>query len=224
MAWQVALVLDTEYTPQDIAILVHQMPVWAVETAARREAASVIRSGAGELWAPDPAFTLFTPASATDREEVCLSILGTLLEHHPYVTCLELIGSPASPALTKILEAEDFEPAAPQWHEGLPFRKPIERLSSVRELLLDARRWKTNDDLYESFFKAVGAPPWHGKNFDALKDSIVTGDINKIEVPYRLVIENFGSMANSVRPFAKQFVELIERFENFGCPVAIRIR
>lgn len=222
MAWQVALVLDTEYSIKDISALVHQMPIWAANTPTRQEAASTIRSQAGELWTPDPALTLYSWAGTTDREKVCADILGTLLEHHPHAAYLELIGVPASPALIEILGEVGFKPAASQLRGGLPFRKPIEMLNNVRKLFLDASQWKTTEVLYQSFFTAVGAPAWHGKNFDALKDSIVTGGINKIEVPYSLVIENFGEMPRSIRAFAEQFVEFIQNLEAAGCPIAIQ--
>jgi RNAse (barnase) inhibitor barstar len=58
----------------------------------------------------------------------------------------------------------------------------------MRELILNGAEWKTRDDVYDSFFRLVGAPEWHGRNFDALRDSIATGSINAVEVPYRLVI------------------------------------
>jgi RNAse (barnase) inhibitor barstar len=57
----------------------------------------------------------------------------------------------------------------------------------MKELVLDGSTWQNRDDVYDAFFKAVGAPDWHGRNFDALNDSIATGSINKIEVPYRLI-------------------------------------
>ncbi len=47
-----------------------------------------------------------------------------------------------------------------------------------------------NDDFYDAFFAAVGAPIWHGRNRDALNDSISTGGINEVEIPYRLEVVN----------------------------------
>ncbi|HKR85848.1 MAG TPA: barstar family protein [Terriglobales bacterium] len=44
----------------------------------------------------------------------------------------------------------------------------------MRELTLDGAALKTRDDVYNSFFRAVGTPDWHGRNFDALRDSIAT--------------------------------------------------
>ena len=53
----------------------------------------------------------------------------------------------------------------------------------MKELILNGAEWTTRDDVYDSFFRAVGAPDWHGRNFDALRDSI------------RLVIQNYDKIA-----------------------------
>ena len=115
MSWRVALVLDETYSVDNLSMLVHQMPIWAVTTPERQSAASAIRQGAGELWSPEPAFTLFTPASSTDKEETFLNILGTVLEHHVQLTYVELIGISDSEGLRKIMQTADFKAA-----EGSP--------------------------------------------------------------------------------------------------------
>lgn len=219
MAWQVALVLDTEYPPHELDLLVRQMPIWAVQTADRTAAAPGIRSGAGELWSPEPAFTLYSAASSTDREDTCSHIVGTVLEHHPSLAALELIGVSASPTLTEILHREGFVPALGQFHRGLPFRKPVEMLANVRDLTLDASGWSNADDVYDSFFEAVQAPAWHGRNPDALKDSIVTGGINGIEVSYRIIIKNTAGIQSGARETTNQFLDLLTHFEAEGCPI-----
>jgi len=91
----------------------------------------------------------------------------------------------------------------------------------MKELILDASAWKTRDDVYDSFFKAVGAPEWHGRNLDALIDSIETGRINAVEVPYRLVIKHYDSIAAGARKMADDFVDLIREIAGRGCPVEI---
>jgi len=93
----------------------------------------------------------------------------------------------------------------------------------MRELILDGSSWKTRDDVYDSVFRVVGAPDWHGRNFDALRDSIATGSINAVEVPYRLVLQNFDKIAPSARQMANDFVSLIGELAGEGCPVEIRI-
>ena len=93
----------------------------------------------------------------------------------------------------------------------------------VRELILDGAEWKCPDDVYDSFFRAVGAPSWHDRNFDALIDGIATGSINEVEVPYRLVIRNYGSIDTGARKMVDDFVDLIHHLGAEGCPVEIRI-
>jgi RNAse (barnase) inhibitor barstar len=92
----------------------------------------------------------------------------------------------------------------------------------MRELVLAATTWKTRDDVYDSFFRAVGAPKWHGKNYDALRDSIATGQINEIEVPYRLLVRNSQSIGVPAKAMLKDFVKLIRELATEGCPVEIR--
>lgn len=223
MAWKVAVVLDEVYSTRDLGMLVHQMPVWAVTTVERQTAATSIRKSAGDLWAPEPTLTLFSPGSATDKEETCLDVLGTVLEHHPGTALLDLIGISASEKLSESLQTAGFQPAESQSHEGLPFRKPISTLENVKDLTLDAQNWRTADDLYVSFCEAVGAPAWHGRNFDALRDSIVTGKINQIEVPYRIHIQNYARMSRAARHLADPVINLIQRFERGGCPVSVLV-
>jgi len=51
----------------------------------------------------------------------------------------------------------------------------------MRELVSDGASGKCKADIEAAFFKAASAPPWHGRNFDALNDSIATGEINRVE-------------------------------------------
>ena len=91
----------------------------------------------------------------------------------------------------------------------------------MKELILNGAEWKTQDDVYDSFFRAVGAPDWHGRNFNALRDSIGTGSINTVEAPYRLVIQHFDKVAPSARQMAADFVDVIRELAAEGCPVEI---
>lgn len=93
----------------------------------------------------------------------------------------------------------------------------------MKELILDGATWKCPDDIYDSFFRAVGAPSWHGRNLDALNDSIATGSINEIEVPYRLVIRNYGAIEAGARKMAGDFVDLIRELAAKGCSVEISV-
>ena len=92
----------------------------------------------------------------------------------------------------------------------------------MKELVLDGSSWNKPDDLYDAFFHAVGAPPWHGRNFNALIDSIETGQINAIEVPYHIVIRNYDRIGSGAIKIATDFVSLIGEIKARGCPVEIR--
>jgi RNAse (barnase) inhibitor barstar len=91
----------------------------------------------------------------------------------------------------------------------------------VRELVLDGRGWTTDDDVYDAFFKAVGAPVWHGRNYNALNDRIAGGDINQVEVSYRIVISNFDRIGDGAKKMADDFVDLIHDLAARGTPVEI---
>jgi RNAse (barnase) inhibitor barstar len=91
----------------------------------------------------------------------------------------------------------------------------------MKELTLDGAGWTTNDDVYSAFFLAVGAPEWHGRNFDALNDSIANGSINKVEVPYRLVLKNYDLISGEGKKMTDDFVDLIHEIEARGCPVEV---
>jgi RNAse (barnase) inhibitor barstar len=94
----------------------------------------------------------------------------------------------------------------------------------VKELELNGSGWTTTDDVYDAFFAALGAPSWHGRNFNALNDSIAIGSINAIEVPYRIVIKNFDLIAGAAVRMTTDFVDLIFEIAARGYPVQIELR
>jgi RNAse (barnase) inhibitor barstar len=94
----------------------------------------------------------------------------------------------------------------------------------MRELVLEGCGWQKVDDVYDAFFAAVGAPDWHGRNFNALNDSIATGSINAIEVPYRIVIRNFDLITGEARQMALNFVDLLRELQERGVSVEVEVR
>lgn len=93
----------------------------------------------------------------------------------------------------------------------------------LREIVIDGKSWTSPDDVYEAFFKAVGAPSWHGRNFNALRDSIVGGQINKVEVPYLIKIKNYASIGAGARGTVEDFVDFIKELYGSGCLVDIEV-
>lgn len=58
----------------------------------------------------------------------------------------------------------------------------------VDNIQLDGRSWQFADDFYTAYLEAVGAPEWHGRNLDAVWDSLTGGDINQRNPPLRIII------------------------------------
>lgn len=92
----------------------------------------------------------------------------------------------------------------------------------MKEVVLDGAGWLTKDDVYDAFFHTVGAPESHGRNFDALRDSIAGGSINQVEVPYRLVFKNYDKIGGEAKGMADDFIDLIHELAAEGCPVEVR--
>ena len=88
----------------------------------------------------------------------------------------------------------------------------------MREIALNDAEWNSKENLCTSFFRAVGAPSWHGRNFDALVDSIETGQINAIEAPDRIGIQNYTRIGPDARQMAIDFVDLLHEIAVPGCP------
>ncbi|HXP67777.1 MAG TPA: barstar family protein [Candidatus Dormibacteraeota bacterium] len=91
------------------------------------------------------------------------------------------------------------------------------------DIFLDGKDWRVADDVYRTFLKAVGAPHWHGHNFNALRDSITVGRINKIEIPYVIKIRNYGLIGADAKDMADNFVHFIGQLHESGFPVTVTI-
>jgi RNAse (barnase) inhibitor barstar len=98
----------------------------------------------------------------------------------------------------------------------------------MKKIELDGTNWKTSDDFYDAFFRAFGSPPWHGRNFNALRDSIATGHINQVELPYVIHISGVERAPTEIRAFVAGFCDLITELRSEGndvdvvCPALFR--
>jgi len=222
MAWRIAVVLDKELNLDSLRVLAGQMPIWALDIPARKAALAQINEEFEPFWAPEPAFTVFTPAKPDDLPGSLFDLVPGLLEHHPSLSGLSVFGVETSPKLQDGLAKLGFQSVPDPdsiYPDRLRFAKPLSRTSPVRRISLDAGGWRSRDDFYSAFFDAVGAPEWHGRNFNALNDSIGQGSINKIEVPYRIVIQNLDRANAEIEILIRDFGQLIVYLQNDGCPV-----
>lgn len=93
----------------------------------------------------------------------------------------------------------------------------------MKALVLNGADCATQDDVDSAFFITVGPPEWHGRNLDALADSISGGSINQVEVPYRSLIRNYDRIAPDAKAMADSLINLVRELAADGCPVEIRV-
>jgi hypothetical protein len=68
----------------------------------------------------------------------------------------------------------------------------------MKTIKLDATSWKSVSDFYDALLPAIGAPDWHGRNINALIDSMVVGGINNLHPPYAVTIVNAIGLPEAV--------------------------
>jgi RNAse (barnase) inhibitor barstar len=224
MAWQVAMLLDAD---TNVNVGVGLMPIWAKTTDERRAYPLKWRESWNSMWHPDPGFTLIDIPPDGDLADWAVSFVPIIEEHHPSLFCLHLFGIEKSESLDSSMAELRFFPASILIEGGLSFTRPFEKVA--KGLILDASDWSLRgdwfwaQDFYTAFFEAVGAPEWHGRCLDALNDSIAGGGVNKIEVPYRIVLRNVPGDNEMVSGALADFVTLFERLHAEGCPVTLEL-
>jgi RNAse (barnase) inhibitor barstar len=72
-------------------------------------------------------------------------------------------------------------------------------MSQMRIIKLDASQWKTPLDFYDALLSALEAPEWHGWSINALIDSMVWGNINAVEPPYRIWVVATAKLPSEVK-------------------------
>ncbi|MEA3060187.1 MAG: hypothetical protein QOE50_1599 [Sphingomonadales bacterium] len=77
------------------------------------------------------------------------------------------------------------------------------RVSATARMMvikLDASEWRSPEDFYSALLPQLGAPSWHGRNLDALAESLY-GGINKVEPPFRVEVEGVENLRPEMREF-----------------------
>jgi RNAse (barnase) inhibitor barstar len=221
VTWQIAVVVDVETEAEP---LLGMMPVWATSTPTRKAAAPELRKNWHDVWIDDSALTLWSARWGDDVVGRLLQEIPIIEMHHPGLACLRLFGTPATSPLVNGMAGLGYQPVSGTTFPGVGFARPIGVLPDVPILDLNAAGWNTRDDFYAAFFQAVGAPEWHGRNFDALLDSIQTGRINVVEVPYKILVANSAIAGSAVRAALSEFAGLVGFMASNGCPVSLTIQ
>jgi hypothetical protein len=78
--------------------------------------------------------------------------------------------------------------------------------------MLDARPWRTENDFIEAIVSALGGPTWHGRNYNALYDSMVVGSMNEIEPLYEIIIKGARTANAEVAVAIQYFLLRVEEW------------
>ena len=77
------------------------------------------------------------------------------------------------------------------------------------EILINWEGINTEDEFYSDFLPKVEAPNWHGRNLDALADSLIAGSINGIEPPYTILSINTDSNLGEFKIFQAKVLKVL---------------
>ena len=91
------------------------------------------------------------------------------------------------------------------------------------EIVLDGQDWRTEADLIEAVIAGVDGPSWHGRNYNALRDSFVAGSINGIEPPYDFIIRAPSVVTPEVADAIRYFVARISDWRAEGAQLSARL-
>jgi hypothetical protein len=91
------------------------------------------------------------------------------------------------------------------------------------EIILDGRDWRTEADLIEAVIAGVGGPEWHGRNYNALRDSFVGGSINGVEPPYDFIIQPPPAPTSEVADAIRYFMGCISDWRSEGAQLSARL-
>jgi hypothetical protein len=76
---------------------------------------------------------------------------------------------------------------------------------------------------------AVGAPDWHGRNINAVVDSMVVVDINAVEPPYTVTVINIAQIPEPIKAEVTRIADAIlearkEQLARTGEDVSVSLR
>jgi RNAse (barnase) inhibitor barstar len=94
----------------------------------------------------------------------------------------------------------------------------------MKTIQLDASAWRTQSDFYDAVLPQLGAPKWHGRNLDALNDTLRGGDINEVNPPIAFIIDGTSTMRGEVRSAVEGFAGLIRDLAAGGVRVSLDLR
>jgi hypothetical protein len=77
------------------------------------------------------------------------------------------------------------------------------------EVDIDASDWTNGTHFYDALLLAPGAPDWHGRNPNAILDSMIWNRVNAVQAPYRVRIRGTAQLPLQLRDHIKSVSKAI---------------
>ena len=90
----------------------------------------------------------------------------------------------------------------------------------MEHLRLNAASWRNADDVWENLLLALGAPGWHGRNLDALADSLRGGDLNAINPPLTVEVQGVAAASAEAKWELARIASVFREMASEGAVVA----
>ena len=89
------------------------------------------------------------------------------------------------------------------------------------KIFVDWSGIETFEDFYDCFLPQVKAPEWHGKNLDALADSLITGSINGVEPPFCVINTNSSELSNRAKEVFDAVAQIYKEANSEGRKIRV---
>jgi RNAse (barnase) inhibitor barstar len=108
----------------------------------------------------------------------------------------------------------------------------LEQLNApLQRIELDASGWVSEDHLWNALLAGLGAPDWHGRNYDALWETVTEvarypstreSLINRVQPPFQIVVRNAASVPSPISRRLHEIAALLaEAHEEFDLRVGL---
>ncbi len=93
----------------------------------------------------------------------------------------------------------------------------------MRSIPIDGSSWNSPVDVYDSLLAALNAPAWHGRNLDALWDSLSGGDLNGVKAPFELAVTGSDTWPPEVAALVSKIDILMKEVEASGINIRLTL-
>ncbi|QLC22766.1 barstar family protein [Parasphingopyxis sp. CP4] len=96
-------------------------------------------------------------------------------------------------------------------------------MSEPTRIILHPCDWRSKANFYDEILPQLGAPDWHWRNLDALEDSLVAGQINRVEPPLLIEIYKPDQAARFTAAIIEAMTDIAREASQSGRMISIEI-